>query len=474
VAVSLLTAAPAAAAPEPWSDPVTVTDQSPWLESTAVAPDGRIVATMETTLGIATVTSVDQGATWGAPVYLGSGGDYAFRSTVAVTSSGLLAAAWVEQHPFGRALQIAISGDGGATWSTPGPLPTGSSDVDDPTIVSASADAFTVMWREDNWRKVSSVSTDGGATWSALSVLTEDMNSYGVGTLVSLGAGNIAALFQEFDGDTAIYSIQSRLSTDGGLTWAPKVSVGAPWPGILGNGIDPVAVSPAAGSIIAVWTRGVGDFTTSVFASTSTDNGVTWSEPFTVGDAGYVESLTAHVVDSTSAAIVWTRFAEDTLLGYATVALGADASSEPVAVNPGNPTVYYVQNPALVASGDLRVVAWMEEGESSEGDAYRVSASCDAGATWSEPVLLASGGDLAFADPQTVVSDGVVTTTWGGYEGEQMFVFAASSATLCGSAPAPAPALPATGGELASPLLLTAGLALLAGGALVLGRRRAA
>ena len=96
IALFSIGAAPAQAADLPWSPQVTVGDAYGDAGATAVAPDGSITTVAETALGITATTSTDAGASWQPSVPLGSGGDFAFRPAIGITSSGLRAASWVE------------------------------------------------------------------------------------------------------------------------------------------------------------------------------------------------------------------------------------------------------------------------------------------------------------------------------------------------------------------------------------------
>ncbi len=467
-AVLGLIAAPALAATAPWAPPVTVTDVATQVVSSVVAPDGTITGTIETAAGIATVTSTDAGATWSAPVYLGSGGDYAFRSTIGVTSSGLLLAAWVEETAGIRELYTAGSSDQGVSWSTPTPLPVVGDYQDDPTIASTGPDAFTVAWSED-FDKLASASTDGGATWSSPEYLSQAMNSYGRVSLVPIGGDEIVAIFQQFDGNSGQFSIQSRRSTDGGLTWNAIVPVSGDWSGSFGNGLYAFGVSPSAGTVIAVWSRGIGGFEDGLFAATSSDSGDSWGAPITVAVAGgELRYFTVQPIDSTSAGIVWYYSGESTLLGYSTVAVGASLASSPVVINPDT-TAQYDRLPSLSVLGDVRVVTWNQYGETDAANAYRVSASCDAGATWTTPSDLAIGEGLAFDDAASLVSGGVFTAFWGEYapDFDSGSAFASSTDLPCTATAA----LAQTGGTT-SPAALFVALALLGVGAIVLVARR--
>lgn len=470
VAAVSLGAAPAMAADAPWSPPVTVADGAYAIEATVVAPNGTITSVIDTPTGIASVTSTDGGATWGALVMLGSGGDYAYRPYVAVTSSGLLAATWVEYTNPITDIFVATSSDQGATWSTPISLPNVTDDVDDPVIASSSANGFTVVWKDNYFNKVASSSTDGGVTWSAPFVITEAFNSYGKASIVPTGPDELVVIFQEFDGLEADYSIQSRVSTDGGITWGPKVVVGPAWSGTLGNGLYAIGVSPAAGTVIAAWTRGVGDFASAVFAATSTDGGETWGAPIQVFGPAYVSEFAISAVGPTTAGIVW-HYYDDTLgLSYATVDVGATAASTPVSIDTNPESVLYERLPSLSTLGNVRVVTWYENHDGPQSG-MRAAASCDAGATWTPASNLALGEDVSDSDAQSLVSGGVFTAFWVSYDEQEdeSVAFASSTDSPCLTT---ASLLADTGSETAPAAGLLALVMLALGAVLVVKRRR--
>jgi LPXTG-motif cell wall-anchored protein len=177
-------------------------------------------------------------------------------------------------------------------------------------------------------------------------------------------------------------------------------------------------------------------------------------------------------IDSTSAGIVWYSFTDESRLSYATVALGASAASEPVIINP-DPAMAYTRLPSLSVLGDIRLVTWWADGNDEDPTTYLVSASCDAGATWTTPLELAGGETVSAEDAVSIVSGAVFTTSWGMYSDDytSALVYAASTDSPCaGITPA---ALPATGSTAAAQPMLLLGAVLLAVGALVVVRRRA-
>ncbi|MDO7882573.1 sialidase family protein [Salinibacterium soli] len=469
-----LGASPALAADAPWTTPVEVTDAYGDASATVVAPDGTITVLTETVDGIVSATSIDGGIYWAGAVSVGSGGDYAFRPSLGITSSGLLAAAWVESASGDRTIHVAVSSNGGSSWGIPQTLPTIDSYVDDPVVGSAGATGFTVVWNE-GFTKLSSTSTDSGSTWGSAQVITQNLNSYNRASIASPASGELAVLFQEFDGDTARYSIQSKVSTDGGATWGPKVPVGEDWSGGLGNGIYSYVVSPSAGTLVAVWGRGTVDGE-GLFAATSTDGGASWSTQFPVGSsAGQLRYFRTIVVSPTTAGVLWHDGTMDgATLYYATVSVGASAASTPVDITT-SPSYGLENVPAIASLGDALVAAWLEY-DADDIPSYFASVSCDAGATWSAPATLASGDTLAENEPQVTGVGATFTAIWGqdGSGPSDQSLVASSLTGACGLVPpAPGPALAATGSTVATGGVVLAGVILALGVGVVAARRRA-
>ncbi len=477
VAFMSLSASSAMATDVPWSPPVTVADAYGNANATVVSPNGTITTVTETALGIAAVSSTDAGVTWQPAILLGSGGDAAFRPAVGVTSSGLLAAAWVEENAGNRTIHVVTSSDDGAHWGAPIVLPSAGTDVDNPVIGSPDANSVTIAWNQNFFDKYTSTSTNGGATFSAPQPLTVSLNSYGSTSLVSTAPTTLTAFFQEFDGGSAQYSVKSRTSIDGGATWGSKVAVSGDWSGSLGNSIYLGLTSPATGMVVAVWTRGVTGGGDALFAASSNDLGGTWTAPVTVSaTADSLRNFWVESVGGSSVGIAWySQTGSKTTLQYATLDVGAIAVSAPVTVAETSSTSYG-QRLSLSTSGTTRVVSWYQYGKTSATNGYRVSASCDAGATWTRPVALDLGSTISSNDAVTVVSgstfSGVLSKSDSGASGSSLF--SVSSTTPCDVAALAGSTLPATGLDVLPLGLLSVALLAFGCGFWVISRRRVA
>ena len=469
-----LGAAPAIAASATWSTPVAITADQGDTVGTVTAPDGTITTVVESyTVGITAVSSTDGGATWQTPVALGSGGDAAFRATIGITSSGLLAVAWVEETAGVRAIQVVISADGGSTWSAPFALPTVENYVDDPAIGSSSALGFTVVWSEDSFDKRASSTTDGGTTWSAGEYITQDRNSYGTASLASVGEDDIVVVFQEFYFDVG-HTIHSRRSTDGGVTWAAVVTVAPDYVGSnFANSRYTTVVSPSPGKLVVFWDDPV------LFAATSTDNGDTWGPVIEVSvGPDDARDFAPAAVDASTVAVVWHQSSgSGSDAYYAEVELDATSASTPVPIDPAS-TLFYDRQPTLTAFGTSRVASWFAEDESASDGTYGSAVSCDGGATWRASTTIASGDDVSSNNAVVARSGTVVAAFWSEYDAliDESVPLASVIDDPC-SAPVAIvddPELAATGPSELAIAVLVAALGMLAAGLAALGVRRAA
>jgi hypothetical protein len=257
--------------------------------------------------GAAVAVSHDSGATWkgamlphlarcaGGPYALVSdtwasiGPDHvAYVSTLAITSG----------RPESYSILVSASRDGGRTWAAPVVLATASPPqavLDKPSILADARRPGRVyaVWARfvaGGGDQVSfSRSDDHGATWSAPTALTpvgpvETQNN----ELVTPAPGVLLDVFSQ--GEPLETNHQGQVgvlrSTDGGLSWAPPVTVASfaitqttdPDSGatIRAFGQDVVAAA-GRGWAYAAWFENRRDGTSAIWTSGSSDGGRTWS-----------------------------------------------------------------------------------------------------------------------------------------------------------------------------------------------------
>jgi hypothetical protein len=259
--------------------------------------------------GAAVAVSHDAGATWKEAmlpeVARCSGGPYALVSDT-WTSIGPDHTAYVSAltltggRPVGYSVVVSASRDGGHTWTGPAVVATASPPqalLDKPSILADPRKPGRVyaVWARflgngSAGDQVSfSRSDDHGATWSAPSALTpgggvETQNN----ELVAPAAGVLLDVFSQGSPleTNHVGQVGVLRSTDGGLTWAPSVSVasfaitqttdpdrGTP---IRAFGQD-VAAAAGGGWAYVAWFENRRDGTSAIWTSGSGDGGRTWS-----------------------------------------------------------------------------------------------------------------------------------------------------------------------------------------------------
>ena len=259
-----------------WSAPASVSEPGEVFAPKVVVADRTIVvvwADMSGPGGIRAATSLDAGATWSAPVHVS---DQAtdFNPQVALSGDGSrLVAVWRHddghEHYFVRA---ASSNDSGRTWSSPSEL--SGSDFSSGTARVALADdgkRVIVAWPFYGGpsRTVQvAVSPNGGATWSAGNPVSNPVRSAYNPSLAMSADGTRATLL--WQGDTMIEAVRTDV---GGDTWSPPQQVSPD--GERGE-YPAVSVSSSGSQVVAVWNRNL-DPGYDVRAVTSDNGGATWT-----------------------------------------------------------------------------------------------------------------------------------------------------------------------------------------------------
>lgn len=215
--------------------------------------------------------STNAGGSWDAPDLLGNGYVESFPDTTAPRLAGDGAGNWVavwgDGDPFGGPandveIQVATSGDGGATWTPQADLnPDNSSPADDqlPSIATDGSGVWIATWTSQDSLGgtigsdadiLTAKSTDNGATWSAPKALAPDAAYDGfrwdyAPTLTTDRRGTWVCMWHS---DGAL--IRTSYSTDEGATWSFPVIQNA-----LHNDTTrlPQAFADGNGNWLAVW-----------------------------------------------------------------------------------------------------------------------------------------------------------------------------------------------------------------------------
>jgi hypothetical protein len=236
--------------------------------------------------------SDDSGATWSAPVTLGTGqpptiAKRGMDAQIAAAGEQLVAV-WptAGSDKMGRGpMATAVSSDGGRTWRA-GPNPADDNLTIGHSFIDVAADAkgqFHLVWLDSREGGAKGLryarSTNGGVTWSANQTLDADTCECCWNTVTTGGDGTIAVLYRDASPrDMAIVT-----STNGGATWSTPVAVGKfDWG---------ITACPHVGGALAangdamhalVWTAKDNDVH-GVFSLNSTNAGVTWNAPVRIG-----------------------------------------------------------------------------------------------------------------------------------------------------------------------------------------------
>ena len=255
----------------------------------AVTPSGNRVYAIYTDSrngdpDVFVATSGDGGQTWtpGVRVDDAPPGAQAFRPALAVESSGVVHAVWEDWRNLGSPYQIyhAASQDAGASWSTAVRVSASSSGriAAFPSVAAADS-VVQVVWKEggpgyDGMRAARS--SDGGAAWSLSWVdIGGGGESFSAPDVTASASGaTLFATWTSFQGGRQV--VELARSDDSGGNWSTPVRVDDAWVVPSAYPEDPT-VSLIAGRPYVVWTD-IRTTESHVFASGSSDGGVTWGD----------------------------------------------------------------------------------------------------------------------------------------------------------------------------------------------------
>jgi hypothetical protein len=232
--------------------------------------------------------SSDGGNNWSTGADLSDPANSADDPAVALSADGLRAvAAYVQDNGANGLVRIRTSSDGGANWDPAVTLSDAGQNAGQPHItLSDDGKDVAVAWvRSDglNSRVQIRRSDDFGANWTAtenLSVAGQDASGM---QIAGSADGNDLTIAWQLTG-ASDRRIQSRSTSDGGLTWSPPATHSAE----ASTGDDPdVAVSSDGTTAAVSWYRLI-DFNPSrVEVVTSADSGATWSTSQALSDTAF-------------------------------------------------------------------------------------------------------------------------------------------------------------------------------------------
>jgi hypothetical protein len=238
----------------------------------------------------------------------GAGGDLAGRivsrssdtlleaeTSVAVASSGVVAAAWIAVPMGGQDTWIgtSFSTDGGATWSPPGAAHSpGGRAATDPTLVTDASGAFYLAWlgykpgpNAPSDMHLYVAKADAGATSFGAPVEASDPKvlsaAYDKPWLVRTEKGTLLVTYSS---QTSGFDLLAARSADGGATWKVAIIASDPSSKVFRN--LAFVCTGAGGARLHVAFAQLGPAGAEIHVMASDDDGVTWTGDTRVSTAG--------------------------------------------------------------------------------------------------------------------------------------------------------------------------------------------
>ena len=256
---------------------------------------------------LATAVSTDGGRTWAAgpsPSDAGTGEHGFFE--LAVDRRGMMQALWLDSRDGEPGLRGAASRDGGRTWARTVSIDTRTCECCWNKAVSTAPGSFSVLYRDKDPRDMGlAVSDDGGATWTRRG--TVGAFKWGFDGCPHVGGGLAETVMAStrylhaavWTGAESAIGVHLLRSESGGRTWSTPRRVGSP-------AAKHADLAGADASVAAVWDdRRASDSV--ILGTLSRDHGQTWSDVAPLSASG--QTATHPLVVSTRSGFVtfWTE-----------------------------------------------------------------------------------------------------------------------------------------------------------------------
>ncbi len=241
--------------------------------------------------------SADGGRTWGPDRFLCvckaiKHGQY--DPQIVVDADGTVFAAWLEG--FQPGVSVSKSTDHGRTWTTPISMPSAWSDKPWLAVSPSGQDVYVAYNGPSHGDSFVGVSHDGGASFVTKKITDKNRYFFAGGGWVSADGQHIAFAESDYDQRSAA-QIHSDvvLSDDGGATWhVIRVATGDRQPDCTSDGCydgfygpTPTLTADANGNFMFVYSANDADRAPQhVFATTSSDGGLTWATPTALSPPG--------------------------------------------------------------------------------------------------------------------------------------------------------------------------------------------
>lgn len=235
-----------------WSTQQTIgTDVYDDKFATAISSTGVVAAAWSESDGshdrITTATQASPGATWSSPTLLSTSGVHGVDPSLALGPNGSFLAAWAEGSPY--VVKVAHTTSSLSTWSSSTSLSNSSAPARYPSLATTPSGEVFATWdwvynQNGDTEQWIAQSSDSGATWTNQSVISvPNASSARKGKLVSDSQGivTIAYLQMSTASSSTVDTISTRTTSDNGGTWTPVSSLTP----LSGSGSDiRMAVTP--------------------------------------------------------------------------------------------------------------------------------------------------------------------------------------------------------------------------------------
>jgi hypothetical protein len=349
-------------------------------------------------------------------VHPADGSQHLWPDIVALPATGVLCAAWMDDHTGAYKIYSAASADAGATWGSVSRVDdsAGSAMARFVSLAPLADGTLAAVWEDVraggwNWNVYFARGTwDPGQTrflWSAAVRVnttggSTDAGSYMHPSIAAGPGGRVCVAWTDWR-EGIFFQVYSRTSTDNGATWGTEVRISDE------IGYQPVAGDPCllldplagggggAGDLLCVWNDWRGNVPggryPEVYFSRSTDGGATWMVPNVhVNDVvNYYQQVAKRVVAVTLSGRIAVGWYNDDLAGPAELRMsistdrGATWGTSTTVNDPSTGAGVPVH--LIGGQGNDILAAWM--GYAGNWNAYFRS-SGDAGTTWGGVVRL--------------------------------------------------------------------------------------
>ena len=302
----------------------------------------------------------------------------------------------------GLAVPVSPAAAADGVWSSTVDLSAPGFDGIEPQVgVDASGRAISVWERngviQTRW------SSDGGVTWSAVFDLSAAADSSDSPRITVEASGRAIAAWRSQLG-IGLFAIQARLSSDGGATWSNTVTL-ATQSRFLRN---PRVSINSSGKAIAVWVASKSRSVTAIQTSSSSDMGVSWSTPADLSVINDEASKPQVTIDSSGRAIaLWEGLVNSRFVVLTKSSLDGGLNWSAEANLSGTDAGGAVYKQRLSIDGSGRAIAiWGRDGN------IQSSSSSDGGASWSPLVSLPSVGGYGEAPEVSIDASGRAIAIW--------------------------------------------------------------